>query len=580
MKTKLTDGKIMRLLLLVVAGLLACYIFKMNAVFLVAILALWGLKIAGRYDWLCQTFGFLKRYSFKKIIIWNIALFLWFSGFFAMFFSSNSLVSNFGTVLIAVLKTLFNTAGTIVLLFLPVIFIAWKFYKNRISNRNIFASFIPPKPIPCAVGTPNYIPETAVNYPVPKPDFLENKTTIVTIPEKKLETYEKHVFPGLDLLKDYPTNNYQNVREEVENKKHTIRQCLNDFGISTTDITSTVGDTVTLYEVAVSRGVGASKIESLDKDIARYIKVPAVRIINPFKNKGTVAIEVPREKRVIAGVKSLLSSEQFKNNKFELPLALGKTIDGEAKIVDLALLPHILIGGATGQGKSVGINAMLTSLLYKKNPSQLQLVLMDPKRVELTLYKKIKNKYLASIPNVTSPVITDDINDLTITLQWLCRQMEERFVVLENNDCRDIKEYNAIQQASNKYGLPYIVVVMDEFVDLLMQNAKNKEVEESIIRLSRLARAVGIHLIIATQRPDASVISGQIRANFPARIAYRVNKFNESQIILGSSGGEKLAGNGDMLFSVNAETERLQGAFVDTEEVKNIVNFIAKQNIS
>jgi len=568
---KLNDKETMLILLLVIAGLLACHIFKMSAVFIVALFALWGLKIAGLYD----QIRFFKKHSFSKICIWNAAFFLWTSAFFAMFFSSNLLVSGFGQLLLAVLKSLFNTIGSAVLLFFPVVFFVWKYRKKIINIKNIFAPQAVLRLIPAVAKYPIYTPEAEVYCPEANPDFSKDKTesTTVSEPEEKKEASE-YEFPNLDLLKDYPADNEQDVQKEVENKKQIIKQALNDFGISITDISATIGAAVTLYELTIARGVVSAKIKNLDEDIARYLKVEAVRIISPFKKNGTIAIEVPNEKRTFVGIKSLLSTEQFADNTHELPLALGKTIDGKAKVIDLTDMPHILVAGATKQGKSVGLNAMLTSLLYKKHPNELKLVLFDPKFLELSIYEEIKKRYFFPIPNVASPVITDDVDEIRTTLQFLYKEMTNRFLMLRNNKCRNIKEYNTPQQVNGNSGyLPYIVVVIDEFADIL----QDKEIEKTVISLARKARAVGIHLIIATQRPSAKTITGDITANFPARIAYRVVSDINSRIILDSGGAEKLVGDGDMLFFTNAEMTRIQGAFVDTEEVQNIVDFIANQ---
>jgi len=380
----------------------------------------------------------------------------------------------------------------------------------------------------------------------------------------------QYKFPTLDLLTDYPQESPENITEEIENKKRLIKQTLGDFGISVTDITATTGATVTLYELILARGVSANKIKTIDEDIARSLRVQAVRIISPFKDRGTVALEVPNNESQIVGLKSILETDEFKYCTYELPLALGKTIANTPQIIDLAEMPHILVGGATNQGKSVGLNAMLTSLLYKKRPEELKLVLIDPKLTELTVYEEIEKQFRPSIPEIKRLIITDNTDEISETLQALCNEMRRRLTLFQKAKCRNIKEYSAAMRAKI---LPYIVVFIDEFAEII----KNKTIKESIILLARQARAAGIHLIVATQRPSATAISGDITANFPARIAFKVIKWQNSDIILGESGAEKLIGKGDMLFSNNSEMERLQGAFVSTDEVKNMVKFIEKQ---
>ncbi|GHT64317.1 hypothetical protein AGMMS50239_21810 [Bacteroidia bacterium] len=375
--------------------------------------------------------------------------------------------------------------------------------------------------------------------------------------------------PSLDLLTCYPQESTENITEEIESKKQIIKQTLGDFGISVTDITATAGATVTLYELVPARGVAIDKITNKDTEIAIALKVEAVRIIAPFKNRGTVAIEVPNESRSIVGIKSLLEGADFQNCTCELPLAIGKSIDGRTKIIDLTEMPHILVAGASGKGKSVGLNAMIISLLYKKRPKELQFILFDPKRQELDIYKTLKKQFLVKIPDVQSAVIIDDKDEITTALNWLKEEMSSRSKLLADSGyCKTLKEYNA--KTSKK--LPYIVVMIDEFPDI----QQSKEIEQLLVSLSRKARAVGIHFIIATQRPSAKTITREITSNFTAQIAFKVSKQVDSQIILDNSGAEKLIGKGDMLFSFNSEIERLQGAFVSTDEVKNVVEFIGK----
>jgi S-DNA-T family DNA segregation ATPase FtsK/SpoIIIE len=380
----------------------------------------------------------------------------------------------------------------------------------------------------------------------------------------------KYQLPPLNLLADYPQESAETIAEEIENKKQLIRQTLGDFGVSLTDITATIGATVTLYELVPARGIAIDKITNRDAEIAIALKVEAVRIIAPFKNRGTVAIEAPNERHDLVGIKSLLESPDFQYCTFELPLALGKSIDGNAKIIDLAEMPHILVAGASGKGKSVGLNAMLTSLLYKKRPNELQFILFDPKRQELDIYKRIKQPFLIKIPDVQSAVIIDDKDEITTALNWLKDEMGRRSKLLaESEYCKTLKEYNA--KAGKK--LPYIVVMIDEFPDI----QQSKKIEQLLISLARKARSVGVCFIIATQRPAAKTITREITSNFTVQIAFKVSKQVDSQTILDSGGAEKLIGNGDLLFRFNSEIERLQGAFVGTGEIKNTLEFIEKQ---
>jgi S-DNA-T family DNA segregation ATPase FtsK/SpoIIIE len=362
--------------------------------------------------------------------------------------------------------------------------------------------------------------------------------------------------------------------------KNQIISTLRSFGIEIQRITATVGPTVTLYEIVPAEGVRISKIRNLEDDIALNLAALGIRIIAPIPGKGTIGIEVPNTNKQIVSMRTLLSSEKFVNNKMSLPIALGKKIDNENYIVDLATMPHLLMAGATGQGKSVGINAILISLLYKKHPSQLKFVMVDPKKVELSIYRLIEKHYLAMLPGEEEPIITDT-KKVVNTVNALCIEMDNRYELLKDAGARNIKEYNDkfIKRRLNpnnghKY-LPFIVLVIDEFADLIM--TAGKEVEMPIARLAQLARAVGIHIIIATQRPSVNVITGIIKANFPARIAFKVSAKVDSRTILDASGADQLIGRGDMLVSHGSELLRLQCAFVDTPEVERIVEFIGNQ---
>jgi DNA segregation ATPase FtsK/SpoIIIE, S-DNA-T family len=396
-------------------------------------------------------------------------------------------------------------------------------------------------------------------------------------PEESLHNYK---YPTLDLLEDRVQEAISLNKEELERNKDQIINTLKSFGIEIKSITATVGPTVTLYEVIPAEGVRISKIRNLEDDIALNLAALGIRIIAPIPGKGTIGIEVPNANKQIVSMRALLSSEKFVNNKMSLPIALGKKIDNENYIVDLATMPHLLMAGATGQGKSVGINAILVSLLYKKHPSQLKFVMIDPKKVELSVYRKIEKHFLAKLPNETEPIITDTKKAI-YTLKALCDEMDNRYELLKEAGARNIKEYNEkivnrkIRNPQEHKYLPFIVLVIDEFADLIM--TAGKEVEMPIARLAQLARAVGIHLIIATQRPSVNVITGTIKANFPARIAFKVSAKVDSRTILDVGGAEQLIGRGDMLVSHGSELLRLQCAFVDTPEVEEIVNFIGDQ---
>jgi S-DNA-T family DNA segregation ATPase FtsK/SpoIIIE len=396
-------------------------------------------------------------------------------------------------------------------------------------------------------------------------------------PELDLPGYKK---PTLDLLEDRGSDSVALDKEELEKNKNQIIATLLSFGIEIKNIKATVGPTVTLYEIVPTEGVRISKIRNLEDDIALSLSALGIRIIAPIPGKGTIGIEVPNANKQIVSMRTLLASDKFSNNNMSLPIALGKKIDNENYIVDLATMPHLLMAGATGQGKSVGINAILVSLLYKKHPSQLKFVLVDPKKVELSIYRLIEKHFLAKLPNEEDAIITDTKKVIN-TLNALCIEMDNRYNLLKEAGARNIKEYNEkfiarrLNPEKGHAYLPFIVLVVDEFADLIM--TAGKEVEMPIARLAQLARAVGIHLIVATQRPSVNVITGTIKANFPARIAFKVSAKVDSRTILDTGGAEQLVGRGDMLVSHGSELLRLQCAFVDTNEVEEIVNFIGKQ---
>lgn len=387
-------------------------------------------------------------------------------------------------------------------------------------------------------------------------------------------------FPTIDLLKDYGSSEISVNKEELEENKNRIVGLLKNFNVGIAEIKATIGPTVTLYEIVPEAGIRVSAIKKLQDDIALNLSALGIRIIAPMPGKGTIGIEVPRKTPTMVSMRSVIASQKFQNSEMDLPVVFGKTISNEIFMADLAKMPHLLMAGATGQGKSVGINAILTSLLYKKHPSELKFVMVDPKKVELTLYSKIERHYLAKLPDSEDAIITDT-HKVINTLNSLCVEMDTRYELLKNAFCRTIKEYNQkfkerkLNPENGHRYLPYIVLVVDEFADLIM--TAGKEVEHPIARLAQLARAVGIHLIVATQRPSVNVITGMIKANFPARAAFRVISSVDSRTILDSPGADQLIGKGDMLYFNGNEILRLQCAFVDTPEVERIVDYIGAQ---
>jgi len=392
--------------------------------------------------------------------------------------------------------------------------------------------------------------------------------------------FSGYKFPTIDLLTDYGENKSKMDTNELSEKTRMIEETLKNYSIGIKKISATVGPTVTLYEIIPQDGVRIAKIKNLEDDIALSLAALGIRIIAPIPGKGTIGIEVPNANPSMVSMKSAIASPKFQQAEMELPIALGKTISNETLVVDLAKMPHLLMAGATGQGKSVGLNAVLTSLLYKKHPAEVKFVLVDPKKVELTLFNKIERHYLAKLPDTEDAIITDN-NKVINTLNSLCLEMDNRYSLLKDAMVRNIKEYNEkfkARKLNPEHGhrfLPYIVLVVDEFADLIM--TAGKEVETPIARLAQLARAIGIHLIIATQRPSVNVITGMIKANFPARIAFRVTSKIDSRTILDSGGADQLIGRGDLLFSNGNDLVRVQCAFVDTPEVEKIVEYIGSQ---
>ena len=397
--------------------------------------------------------------------------------------------------------------------------------------------------------------------------------------DHKLEL-AKFQMPTLDLLRDYGNEEISINREELEENKNKIVGLLKNFNVGIAEIKATVGPTVTLYEIVPEAGIRVAAIKKLQDDIALNLSALGIRIIAPMPGKGTIGIEVPRKNPTMVSMRSVIASAKFQNTDMDLPVVFGKTISNEIFMADLAKMPHLLMAGATGQGKSVGINAILTSLLYKKHPSELKFVMVDPKKVELSLYSKIERHYLAKLPDGDDAIITDT-HKVINTLNSLCVEMDQRYDLLKNAFCKNIKEYNKkfterkLNPENGHRYLPYIVLVVDEFADLIM--TAGKEVEIPIARLAQLARAIGIHLIVATQRPSVNVITGMIKANFPARAAFRVISSVDSRTILDSPGADQLIGKGDMLYFNGNEIMRLQCAFVDTPEVEKIAEFIGEQ---
>ncbi|PRY13242.1 S-DNA-T family DNA segregation ATPase FtsK/SpoIIIE [Pontibacter ummariensis] len=452
------------------------------------------------------------------------------------------------------------------------------------------------KPAPAKPATP----ALELDIDLPEDVLLEDTTAeaeddmalqIEEVPEEEesrgtMENYDptldlaRYQYPHIELLTDYGINKIQVSKEELEANKDKIVETLGHYNISIANIKATIGPTVTLYEIVPDAGVRISKIKNLEDDIALSLAALGIRIIAPIPGKGTIGIEVPNTKKEMVPIKSILATEKFSKSDMDLPIAFGKTITNEVFITDLAKMPHLLMAGATGQGKSVGLNAILTSLLYKRHPSQLKFVLVDPKKVELSLFNKIERHFLAKLPDSDEAIITDT-KKVVNTLNSLCMEMDMRYDLLKDAGCRNLKEYNRkfVERKLNpKKGhrfMPYIVLVIDELADLMM--TAGKEVETPIARLAQLARAIGIHLVVATQRPSVNVITGIIKANFPARISFKVTSKIDSRTILDAGGADQLIGQGDMLFSIGSDMIRIQCAFVDTPEVDRICEFIGEQ---
>ena len=585
--------------------------------------------LSGVYVLMDITKTKLRRHWF-----WGTLIVVWLSIFFGFFAHKNDILGGIvGFEINSFLQDYIGKIGTgLLLLFGLITYLAIRFKVTTESFIKLFNSakkditdeFIPSNDevvvaldndltaeaediksafeIPLEKSKPtieNFSTRTPKKKDVVKEEKVDVKIEIETVKEEESETdnlanklvedfgqfdptleLAKYQFPPLDLLKKYNTEGITINQEELEENKNKIVETLSNYKIGIANIKATIGPTVTLYEIVPEAGVRISKIKNLEDDIALSLAALGIRIIAPIPGRGTIGIEVPNKNATIVSMSSVISSQKFQKAEMQLPIALGKTISNETFVVDLAKMPHLLMAGATGQGKSVGLNAVLTSLLYKKHPAEVKFVLVDPKKVELTLFNKIERHYLAKLPDSEDAIITDNTKVIN-TLNSLCIEMDNRYDLLKNALCRNIAEYNAKFKArklnpndGHKF-LPYIVLVVDEFADLIM--TAGKEVETPIARLAQLARAIGIHLIIATQRPSVNVITGIIKANFPARIAFRVTSKIDSRTILDGSGADQLIGRGDMLYTQGNDLIRVQCAFVDTPEVERITEFIGSQ---
>ena len=557
----------------------------------------------------------IKVYSVSKIFIFSFFGIIWissFMGYFLNIFPDNFFLTHFtgniGHNLSIFLQNLFGFSTILILLLLLFLFIIFYFgvysininflNKNKnvviddldVENGDVYEEHINVEEesnkveekildkIPDVDSTINSDDDIVLKVEETKMEKQTSaKTGDVYDPELDLSFYK---YPKIDILDHIPDKKIQVTKDELESNKEKILETLKNFNIEIAKIKATIGPTVTLYEIVPEAGVKISKIKNLEDDIALSLSALGIRIIAPIPGKGTIGIEVPNKNRELVSLRSVMKTEKFVKNNFELPLILGKTISNEVFITDLTKMPHILVAGATGQGKSVGLNVMLTSLLYKKHPSILKFVLIDPKKVELSLFNKIERHFLAKIPDSEEAIITET-KKVVHTLKSLCTEMDVRYNLLKEAQSRNLKEYNKkfINRKLNpneghRY-LPYIVLVIDELADLMM--TAGKEIENPIARLAQLARAIGIHLIIATQRPSVNVITGVIKANFPIRISFKVTSNMDSRTILDAKGAEQLVGMGDMLFSTGSDVIRLQCPFIDTPEIERICDFIGEQ---
>ncbi len=577
-----------------------------------------------------------KMKNLFKFWFWGLLMMIWWSVFFGFFAEKNSMLGGrVGFEINDYLQDFIGFAGTALLLtFMLIAYLVFRLKitpeligsyisskkseikedfqpsgmsANKTYEEEEWVSKAVPKKETSSIedrSTPTSLtlePEETKPKPAPKLAFEEEvQMEVETVEEEEIEDtlssklvkdfgefdptleLKNYKWPTIDLLKDYNAGGGGITvdQEELEENKNTIVSTLKNYKIEIAHIKATVGPTVTLYEIVPEAGIRISKIKNLEDDIALSLAALGIRIIAPIPGKGTIGIEVPNKNATIVSMRSVIASPKFQNAEMELPIAFGKSISNETFVVDLAKMPHLLMAGATGQGKSVGLNAILTSLLYSKHPAEVKFVLVDPKKVELTLFNKIERHYLAKLPGSDDAIITDN-SKVIATLNSLCIEMDDRYNLLKDAMVRNIKEYNVKFKArklnpenGHKF-LPYIVLVIDEFADLIM--TAGKEVETPIARLAQLARAIGIHLIIATQRPSVNVITGIIKANFPARIAFRVTSKIDSRTILDSQGADQLIGRGDMLFTQGNDLVRIQCAFVDTPEVDKITEFIGSQ---
>ena len=582
-----------------------------------------------------QLLGYII-YSLSKYIRHSIWGLIWLPIFLAHIISNNdSFYGGIGHFTNEYLEDLLGEAGTTLLLtFTFLIFITLKFNITPEKIKNFVNKLKPKKqesednnitinPIPTTVDHPTpletteekeenntivaeEIKEEKITETLP-PTINENKKDteddldikiVESVEEEKLEETEiqkklkelgdydptldlsSYKFPTIDLLNDYGSGEININKDELEENKQRIVDTLANYKIGIASISATIGPTITLYEIVPEAGIRIAKIKNLEDDIALSLAAEGIRIIAPIPGRGTIGIEVPNQNPTTVSMSTVFKSEKFQNSKMDLPIAFGKTISNETFIVDLAKMPHLLMAGATGQGKSVGLNVILASLLYKKHPSQIKFVLVDPKKVELTLFNKIERHFLAKLPDTDEAIITDT-KKVVNTVNSLCIEMDQRYDLLKLAMCRNLKEYNEkfiarkLNPNDGHRYLPYIILVIDEFADLIM--TAGKEIETPIARLAQLARAIGIHLIVATQRPSVNVITGLIKANFPARAAFRVTSSTDSRTIMDSKGAEQLIGMGDMLISTGKDLTRVQCAFIDTPEVEKICDFIGSQ---
>jgi S-DNA-T family DNA segregation ATPase FtsK/SpoIIIE len=569
-----------------------------------------------------------------KAFLWSSFGLIWFSLFFDFFFkdlmadSFIDLGGAHGFYMTEWLNFNFGVFGTFLILLATLIIfclfafentlVFFKYLANKIFKRNAKTEIFEPENIDKKEEVPTETSwiitpeedytsttknddfevvvatdeEDTIEDTKPEDDFEAKDMEIIQVKEESYNTLEElgeydptldlslYRYPSVDLLKEYNAADAQVNMEEQTANKNKILSTLDSFGIKISTIKATVGPTITLYEIQPEAGVRISKIKNLEDDIALSLAALGIRIIAPIPGKGTIGIEVPNREPQTVSMRSVISSKKFQEAKYDLPVALGKTITNEVFMFDLCKMPHLLVAGATGQGKSVGLNAIITSLLYRKHPSQLKFVLIDPKKVEFNIYSEIERHFLAKLPDEEEPVITD-VTKVVQTLNSLTKEMDMRYDLLKKAHARNIKEYNEKftqrrlnPEKGHRY-LPYIVVIVDEFGDLIM--TAGKEVELPIARIAQLARAIGIHMIIATQRPSVSIITGVIKANFPARVAFRVSAMVDSRTILDASGANQLVGKGDLLFSQGSDLIRVQCAFVDTPEVEKIAEFIGHQ---